>query len=215
MIDSEETTLVNMICPYCKESFRKQVEYQKKTGLFTILIKNHPNGEDCSPFIAFIDSNGRHRGSQKIDNVDEEETINGKFLENTRSSINELEETLRFYHLKVPRRGGRGFDHKVASVKDRTFMSSKFYIRLIEFLSENEDENSFGMITYEGDKEIEGGLLIYGKYLGMIFTMFWKDQKAIQNKTLGEVKGYSNLTVEKLLDLHDLKDFFSDAEVIN
>ena len=208
MIDSEETTLVNMICPYCKESFRRQVEYQKKTGLFTILIKTHPNGEECPPFIAFIDSNGRHRGSQKIDNVDEEETINGQFLENARSSINELEETLRFYHLKVPRRGGRGFDHKVASVKDRTFMSSKFYTRLIEFLSEDEDENSFGMITYEGDKEIEGGLLIYGKYLGMIFTMFWKDQKAVQSKTLDEIKGYSNLTVEKLLDLYDLMDFF-------
>jgi hypothetical protein len=197
-----------MICPYCKESFRKQVEFQKKTGLFTILIKNHPNGNECPPFIAFIDNNGRHRGSQKIDNVDEGETINGQYLENARSSINELEETLRFYHLKVPRRGGRGFDHKVASVKDRTFMSSKFYTQLIEFLSENEDENSFGMITYEGDKQIESGLLIYGKYLGMIFTMFWKDQKTVQNKTLDEVKGYSNLTVEKLLDLYDLVDFF-------
>ncbi|MHA2282031.1 MAG: hypothetical protein ACXAC5_14405 [Promethearchaeota archaeon] len=208
MIDTEETALVNMICPYCKESFRKQVEFQKKTGLFTILIKNHPNGNECPPFIAFIDNNGRHRGSQKIDNVDEGETINGQYLENARSSINELEETLRFYHLKVPRRGGRGFDHKVASVKDRTFMSSKFYTQLIEFLSENEDENSFGMITYEGDKQIESGLLIYGKYLGMIFTMFWKDQKTVQNKTLDEVKGYSNLTVEKLLDLYDLVDFF-------
>ncbi len=87
MIDSEETTLVNMICPYCKESFRKQVEYQKKTGLFTILIKNHPNSHECPPFIAFIDNNGRHRGSQKIDNVDEEdneESISGQFLENAR-----------------------------------------------------------------------------------------------------------------------------------
>ncbi|MHA1933302.1 MAG: hypothetical protein ACW96X_12215 [Promethearchaeota archaeon] len=210
MIDSEDTPLVNMICPYCKESFRKQVEYEKKTGLFTILIKNHPNANECAPFIAFIDNNGRHRGSQKIDNVGEEETetISVQFLENARGSINELEDTLRFYHLKVPRRSGRGFDHKVASVKDRTFMSSKFYTRLIDFLSENEDENSFGMITYEGDKEIESGLLIYGKYLGMIFTMFWKDQKSVQNKTLDEVKGYSNLTVEKLLDLYDLMDFF-------
>ncbi|MFX1457061.1 MAG: hypothetical protein ACFFDB_16925 [Promethearchaeota archaeon] len=208
MIDSEETALVNMICPYCKESFRKQVEFQKKTGLFTILIKNHPNGDECSPFIAFIDSNGRHRGSQKIDNVDEEETIYGQFLENARSSINELEETLRFYHLKVPRRGGRGFEHKLASVKDRTFMSSKFYSCLIDFLSEDEDENTFGMVTYEGNNNIESGALIYGKYLGMIFTMLWKDQKAIQSKSLDEIKGYSNLTVEKLLDLYDLMDFF-------
>ena len=81
MIDSEETTLVNMICPYCKESFRKQVEYQKKTGLFTILIKNHPNTVECPPFIAFIDNNGRHRGSQKIDNVDDED--DGKVLKST------------------------------------------------------------------------------------------------------------------------------------
>ena len=42
----------------------------------------------------------------------------------------------------------------------------------------------------------------------MIFTMFWKDQKRVQNKTLDDIKGYSYLTVEKLLDLYDLMDFF-------
>lgn len=209
MIDSEETALVNMICPYCKESFRKQVDYQKKTGLFTILIKNHPKGEECPPFIAFIDSNGRHRGSQKIDSEDEEESINGQFLENARGSINELEDTLRFYHLKVPRNKGRGFDHKfVSGVKDRTLMSSKFYTQLIEFLSENEDENTFGLMTFEGDGNESGGTIIYGKYLGMIFTMYWKDQKELQNKPIDEVKGFSNLTVEKLIELYDLMDFF-------
>ncbi|MFW9875465.1 MAG: hypothetical protein ACFFG0_20350 [Candidatus Thorarchaeota archaeon] len=208
MIGTEETTLVNMICPYCKESFRKQIEFQKKTGLFTILIKNHPKGEECPPFIAFIDSNGRHRGSQKIDDVGEEESINDQLLENARSSINELENTLRFYHLKVPRRGGRGFDHKVASVKDRTFLSSKFYQQLIDFLTENEDDNSFGIISKDDGEDFEGGLLIYGKYLGMIFTMFWNDQKGVQNKTLDDIKGYSYLTIEKLLDLYDLMDFF-------
>ncbi|MFX1325273.1 MAG: hypothetical protein ACFE8N_09960 [Promethearchaeota archaeon] len=208
MIGTEESTLVNMICPYCKESFMKQVEFQKKNGLFTILIKNHPNAEECPPFIAFIDNNGRHRGSQKIDNVEEEDSINGQLLESARNNINELENTLRFYHLKVPRRGGRGFDHKVASVKDRSVMSSKFYQQLINFLSENEDDNTFGVVTYDKDGEFEGGLLIYGKYLGMIFTMFWKDQKDVQNKTLDEIKGYSNLKVEKLLDVYNLMDFF-------
>ncbi|MHA2009051.1 MAG: hypothetical protein ACXABO_16715 [Promethearchaeota archaeon] len=208
MIGSEDIPSVNMICPYCKESFRKQVEYQKKTGLFTILIKNHPKGEECPPFIAFIDNNGRHRGSQKIDNVEEEESLNGQILEAARSSINELENTLRFYHLKVPRRGGRGFDHKVASVKDRTLMSSKFYKRLIDFLSENEDDNTFGLISFEGDGIDNGGTIVYGKYLGMIFTMFWKDQKDLQNKPMDEVKGYTNLTVEKLIGLYDLMDFF-------
>ncbi|MFW9896580.1 MAG: hypothetical protein ACFFD7_12310 [Candidatus Thorarchaeota archaeon] len=208
MIDSEETALVNMICPYCKESFRKQVEFQKKTGLFTILIKNHPNGDECSPFIAFIDSNGRHRGSQKIDNVDEGETINGQFLENARSSINELEDTLRFYHLKVPRNKGRGFDHKFSGVRDRTLMSSKFYKNLIEFLTENENDNTFGLMTFEGDATNEGGTIIYGKYLGMIYTMFRKDQKELHNKPLEQIKGYTNLTVEKLIGLYDLMDFF-------
>ncbi|MFX0080659.1 MAG: hypothetical protein ACFE94_02800 [Candidatus Hodarchaeota archaeon] len=208
MIGTEETTLVNMICPYCKESFRKQVEFQKKTGLFTILIKNHPNGEKCPPFIAFIDNNGRHRGSQKIDDVEEEASINDQLLDNARSTINELENTLRFYHLKVPRRGGRGFDHKVASVKDRSFLGSKFYKQLIEFLTEIEDDNSFGIITKDDEGDFEGGLLIYGKYLGMIFTMFWNDQKGVQNKTLDDTKGYSYLTVEKLLDIYDLMDFF-------
>jgi hypothetical protein len=197
-----------MICPYCKESFRKEVDYQKKTGLFTILIKNHPKGDDCPPFIAFIDSNGRHRGSQKIDDVGGEETINGQFLENARRSINELEETLRFYHLKVPRRKGRGFDHKVAGVKDRTIMSSKFYKGLIEFLSDIENDNTFGLMTFEGDGNNSGGTLVYGKYLGMIFTMFWKDQKDLQNKPIDEIKGFTNLTVEKLIGLYDLMDFF-------
>ena len=208
MIGTEETALVNMICPYCKESFRKQVEFQKKTGLFTILIKNHPNSENCPPFIAFIDNNGRHRGSQKIDDVEEDASINEQLLENARASIGELESTLRFYHLKVPRKGGRGFDHKVASVKDRPFLSSKFYNQLIDFLTETEDDNSFGVITTEGISNFEGGLIIYGKYLGMIFTMFRDDQKGVQNKTLDDIKGYSYLTVEKLLDLYDLMDFF-------
>ncbi|MFW9881270.1 MAG: hypothetical protein ACFFG0_50040, partial [Candidatus Thorarchaeota archaeon] len=199
---------VNMICPYCKESFRKQVEFQKKTGLFTILIKNHPNSEECPPFIAFIDNNGRHRGSQKIDDVEKDSSLNDQLLENARSSINELENTLRFYHLKVPRKGGRGFDHKVASVKDRSFLGSKFYNQLIDFLTEIEDDNSFGIITKDDGGDFEGGLLIYGKYLGMIFTMFWNDQKSVQNKSIDDIKGYSYLTVEKLLDLYNLMDFF-------
>ena len=210
MIGTEEAPLVNMICPYCKESFRKQVDYQKKTGLFTILIKNHPKSQDCPPFIAFIDNNGRHRGSQKIDDVEAETeaSLNGHYLDSARNSINEVEKTLRFYHLKVPRRQGRGFDHKVAGVKDRSFMSSKAYLRLMEFLSEDDDENAFGLNTYDDDGSFEGGILVYGKYMGMIFTMFWKDQKDLQNKTLDEVKGYSNLTVEKLIGLYDLMDFF-------
>ena len=75
MTNSDDATLINMICPYCKESFRRHVEYQKKSGLFTILIKNHSENAECPPFIAFIDNNGKHRGSQKIDNVEEKDSI--------------------------------------------------------------------------------------------------------------------------------------------
>ena len=93
-------------------------------------------------------------------------------------------------------------------MKDRSVISSKFYQQLINFLSESEDDNTFGVVRYDRDREFEGGLLIYGKYLGMIFTMFWDDQKDVQNKALDEIKGYSNLTVEKLLDVYNLMDFF-------
>ena len=205
---SEEKTLVNMICPYCKSSFRKHVEYQKTNGLFTILIKNHPEGVDCHPFIAFLDNNGRHRGSQKIDNIEEDISINNQLLENSRTRISELENIIRFYHLKVPRKGGMGFEHKVANVSDRAFMSSQFYLKLIEFLTDNKEINIFGIITVDDDSDFDGGLLIYGKYLGMVYTLFWKEQKSLQDKPLEDLKASANLTVEKLLDIYDLTDFF-------
>ena len=87
-------------------------------------------------------------------------------------------------------------------------MSSKFYSNLIEFLSDNEDDNMFGLMTFEGDSADSGGTLVYGKYLGMLFTMFWKDQKDLLNKPIDEIKAYTNLTVEKLIGLYDLMDFF-------
>ncbi|TKJ23222.1 MAG: hypothetical protein CEE43_03570 [Promethearchaeota archaeon Loki_b32] len=210
MTSTEDATLINMICPYCKESFRKQVDYQKKQGLFTILIKNHSDNSDCPPFIAFIDNNGKHRGSQKIDDVETEEeiSINDQLLEAARNRINELKDDIRFYHLKVPRRGGRGFEHKVASVSDRSFMSSKFYQSLIDFLTVYEEDNTFGAISIESDTIFEGGLLVYGKYLGMIYTMFWKEQKSLFSKSLDDLKAEANLTVEKLIELYDIMDLF-------
>ncbi|MFX1572473.1 MAG: hypothetical protein ACFFB0_06965 [Promethearchaeota archaeon] len=208
MINSDQTISVNFICPYCKESFKKQIEYEKKSGLFNLLIKNHPKGENCPPFIAFIDNNGRHRGSQKIDNVEVDNSQNEQLLEDAQSKIDELDKTVRFYHLKVPRRGGRGFEHKVSNVQDRAFMSSKFYSQLIEFLTETESINTFGTINVNTDTYFEDGVLIYGKYLGMAYTIYWKDQKTIQSKNLEELKAHANLTVEKLLDIYDLIDFF-------
>ena len=208
MSSLKETILVNMICPYCKFSFRKKVEYQKKSGLFSILIKNHHKSDNCPPFIAFIDSQGKHRGSQKIDKVELESSISDKMLENARKSINELENILRFYHLKVPRIAGMGFDHKVANVKDRAFMSSNSYMDLMSFLTTYEGSNTFGIIAYDDDINIEGRIVIYGKYLGMIYIFLWKDQKTIQNKSFDELKGLANLTVENLIGIYDLADFF-------
>jgi len=208
MSNSREIIQVNMICPYCKLSFRKEIEYQKKSGLFTILIKNHDKSDNCPPFIAFIDNNGKHRGSQKIDKIELDSSISNKMLENARKSINELEKALRFYHLKFPRKTGMGFDHKVANVKDRTFMSSNFYKDLISFLTMYEASNTFGIIAYDEDVDFEGGILIYGKYLKMIYVLLWKDQKIILNKSFDELKGFANLTVEKLIEIYDLTDFF-------
>jgi len=208
MTVSEDSLLVNFICPYCKTSFSKRIDYQKKSGLFSLLIKNHPEGDSCSPFIAYIDTNGRHRGSQKIDNIEGEFSENVQFLGSAQETINELDKTIGFYHLKVPRKQGRGFEHKVASVKARAFMSSTFYVKLITYLVENEAVNTFGTITIEEDSGFEAGVLMFGKYLEMAFTLFWKDQKSILSKTIEELKAYALLTVEKLLDLYDLTDFF-------
>jgi hypothetical protein len=209
MTSTDDSTLINMICPYCKASFRKPVDYQKKQGLFTILIKNHSENDDCPPFIAFIDNNGKHRGSQKIDDIEDEENIslNDQLLESA-NRIDELTKEIRFYHLKVPRRGGRGFEHKVSSVSDRPFMSSKFYKSLVDFLSEYEEDNTFGAITIDRDTSFEGGVLVYGKYLGMVYTMFWKEQRPLLSKSLDDLKADANLTVEKLIELYDIMDLF-------
>ena len=208
MSSLKETIQVNMICPYCKFSFKKKVEYQKKSGLFSVLIKNHQKSDNCPPFIAFLDSQGKHRGSQKIDKVESESSISNEMLEIARKNINELENTLRFYHLKVPRKAGIGFDHKVANVSDRAFMSSTSYMDLMGFLTTYEGSNTFGIIAFKRDVNIEGRIVIYGKYLGMIYIFLWKDQKTIQNKSFDELKGLANLTVEKLIEIYDLADFF-------
>lgn len=210
MTFTEDSPLINMICPYCKESFRKQIDYEKKSGLFTVLIKNHSDNSSCPPFIAFIDNNGKHRGSQKIDDIGDEEEIslNEQLLETARNRINELKKDIRFFHLKVPRRAGRGFEHKVASVSDRSFLSSKFYSSLIEFLTEYDEENTFGAIAIDKNSDFEGGILVYGKYLGLIYTLFWKEQRILIGKSLDDLKAEANLTVEKLIELYDIMDLF-------
>ena len=212
MPPSRKNITAMMICPYCKTSFMKTIKSNESTtGLSSLLVKNHPNDQNCPPFVAFIDKNGAHRGSQKIDDIDEELSVDSQMFKNARRNINEIQSLLKFYHLKVDRKGVRGedgFEHKIADEKDKAFMESRFYQNLIEFLSENKDNNTFGIIDNEGNHDFTGGSLIYGKYLGIIFTLFWKDQAFLQNKTLEALKSYANLTVEQLIDTYDLVDFF-------
>jgi len=204
MVATEDKTLLKIICPYCQVNFKKYVEHTKKQGLFTVLIKEHADNKDCPPFIAFIDDHGKHRGSQKIDDHADISSVNGELLDGAMDRINELKKTLRFYHLKFPRSLNRSFEYKISNVADRKFMSSKFYLCLMEFLTENDDDNIFGVVGIQ----LEDGLLVYGKYLGMIYTIFWTDQKSLQNKTFDDLKGYANLTIEQLIEIYDLMDFF-------
>lgn len=208
MTASVNATQVNLICPHCKVTFQKKVDIPKKQGLFNILINNHHNDADCPPFIVFIDTNGMHRGSQKIDDFDDSDfnrQDQQEILDQAHRIISQLEKELRFYHLKMPRKNGRGFEHKVSNVMDRTFMDFNFYKCLIDYLQKIEENNTFGSITHDGFK---GGILVYGKYLGMIYTIYWIDQKSIQDKTFDELKGLANLTIEKLIEIYDLMDFF-------
>ena len=87
-------------------------------------------------------------------------------------------------------------------------MSSKLYGTLIDFLLENKEDNTFGTISIDTNSNFEGGLLVFGKYLGMMYTIFWKDQKSLLNKTVDDLKAYTNLTVEKLIELYDIMDLF-------
>lgn len=208
---SEAQNYVNFICPVCKKSFRKPIELKKTSrGLLTVLIKSHPKADGCPPFIAFVDQNGMHRGSQMIDNLDEfkEKEIRNELIKDAYNSVSEIEDKLRFFHLKFPRQGGRSFEHKVGNVSDRIFMSSRHYSAFINFLTTCENENSFGVMECDELGDSSNGLLLYGKYFGMIYTMFWKDQNELKGKTMDDLKGYANLTIEKLLDIYNLLDLF-------
>ncbi|MFX1238819.1 MAG: hypothetical protein ACFFAS_08745 [Promethearchaeota archaeon] len=206
--DKEDDGFIRFICPYCSISFKKAIEIQKSARINTILIKNHPDANDCPPFIAFVDSLGKHRGSQKIDNIEEVSSVNDQIIESSLKTIDELEDMIQFYHLKLPRGKGRGFEHKVSNVTDRAVMSSQFYILLIDSLAQINEENLFGIVTLEKDNNFEGGLLVYGKYNGMIYSIFWRNQKSLQGKSLDDIRASANLTIEQLLDIYDLLDLF-------
>lgn len=209
MDNTEEKSILKIICPYCQVTFKKYVEHIKKEGLFTILIKNHSDGENCPPFIAFIDDHGKHRGSQKIDNIEEEDSLNEDLVKGARDKIIQIKESLRFYHLKYPRQTSkRAFEYKVSNVFDRVFMSSKHYTNIVQCLNEDDEENIFGAIAIEKDADFAGGILIYGKYFGMIYTLFWNDQESIKTKTFDDLKGYANLAIEQLIEIYDLADYF-------
>jgi hypothetical protein len=87
-------------------------------------------------------------------------------------------------------------------------MSSKIYSGVIAFLGYSMEENVFGVVEVENGPDFEGGLLVYGKYHSMIYTIFWKDQKSLKSETIDDLKGEANLTIEKLVDIHNLYEFF-------
>jgi len=204
--------IVNILCPYCKKMFRKEITNTKKSGtLYSTLIKAQEGHEGCGPFLAFIDNNGSHRGSQKIDHIDDVEDAqseNQVYIDQALNNINELDEKIRFYHLKIPKkRFKRSFEHKVASVKDRAFMSSRFYRNVFDFVRNCRNENLFGMLSMNSHQDLDGSL-VYGKYMGLLYILYWNNQKEIKNKSWEEIKGYTNLTIEKLIELYELIDLF-------
>ncbi|TXT67571.1 MAG: hypothetical protein BAJALOKI1v1_50011 [Promethearchaeota archaeon] len=198
---------VLILCPYCKNSYYKELSNKKEHGsLFSILIKDH---EDCGPFIAFIDENGMHRGSQKIDHIDDS-AKNERFISGALKTINELNEKMRFYHIKIPKkRHKQGFEHMVATVQDRPFMSSEVYKDLLNFLKVYREDNTFGMISLNSASDFDlDGALVYGKYFGMIYTLYWNDQTMLKRNSWEEIRAFTNLTIEKLIELYDLMDLF-------
>lgn len=189
--------------------FRKDIKNKKKSGtLYSTLIKEQDGHKECGPFLAFIDNNGMHRGSQKIDHIDDARSENEPYIDQALTNINELDEKIRFYHLKIPkRRFKRSFEHKVASVKDRAFMSSRFYKNIFDFVNNCKNESMFGMVSLDSHPDVDGSL-VYGKYMGLLYILYWNNQKEIKNKSWDEIKGYTNLTIEKLIELYELIDLF-------
>ena len=172
--------LVNILCPYCKKMFRKEITNTKKSGtLYSTLIKAQDGHEGCGAFLAFIDNNGMHRGSQKIDHIEEAHSENETYINQALKNINELDEKIRFYHLKIPKtKFKRSFEYKVASVKDRAFMSSRTYKGLFNFVKDCRNDNMFGMLSLDSDAELDGSL-VYGKYMGLLYVLYWNNQKKI------------------------------------
>ena len=178
----------------CQKSIKKTIGTldDEKRSLFTLLIKDHSKSQNCGSFLAFIDNNGLHRGSQKIDVIDEEHSTAKKIFEDVNEEISEMTDLLRCYHLKVPRKEGRGFEHKVSNVADRAFMSSRLYSTLITFLTEHKEDDAFGILACKDDANFKGGNLIYGNYGGIIYTVFWNDQSFLQDKCLDEIQEHAN-----------------------
>ncbi len=189
--------------------YRKEITNTKKSGtLYSTLIKEQEGHGDCGPFLAFIDANGMHRGSQKIDHIEDAHSKNQLFIDQALKNINDLNEKIRFYHLKIPKlRFKRSFEHMVVSVKDRPFMSSPFYKNLFQFIYHCKLENTFGTISLDSSFKVKG-TLVYGKYLGMMYVLYWKNQQKLKSSSWDEIKGYTNLIIEKLIELYELVDLF-------
>ena len=44
--------------------------------------------------------------------------------------------------------------------------------------------------------------------MGLIYILFWKEQRTLLSKTLDDLKAEANLTIEKLIELYDIMDLF-------
>jgi hypothetical protein len=57
------------------------------------------------------------------------------------------------------------------------------------------------------------GFLVYGKYLGLIYTLFWKEQKSLLGKPLEDLKAEVSLAIAKLIELYDIMELFFQEKV--
>jgi hypothetical protein len=64
----------------------------------------------------------------------------------------------------------------VASVSYRSFMSSKSYLSLVDFLTDYQEDSTFRGIYIERDTDFVDGLLVYGNTLDWHILYFGRNK---------------------------------------
>lgn len=148
--ETRQVFKITGVCPYCGREFKKPVEMAiNRTKITSHVVKVH---ENCRQFVAFIDPNGKVRGTQTIDSVDIElqgslgtsqEDEEGPSLE-AYMSLFENDESL-FYHV---RKLGPGSNYiATKQVKFHNLLRSEFFNNWIERILEAEIE--FGTFCFD------------------------------------------------------------------